>query len=143
MIYKCCLIENKIMKTAIIILSVICFSLFMFIGFCIIFRSDIYRYLYITYNKNDAYGVINDLQTKINKEMDSENYKYIYSCIKNYHNIIKSNIQFRNIVNNQTRLNNQYTTIYNLNKIGSVYQFINTDLVYGIIKDKICYLDET
>lgn len=143
MIYKCCLIENKILKTAVIALSVICFSLFMFIGFCIIFRSDIYRYLYITYNKNDAYDVINELQTKINKEMDSENYKNVYSCIKNYHNIIKSNIQFRNIVNNQTRLNNQYTTIYNLNKIGSVYQFINTELVYGIIKDKICYLDET
>lgn len=137
--FDCCLIQNKLLKSTVIILSLICLGLFMFIGFCFLFRSDIYKYLYITYNKNDAYDVINELQIKINKDTQSDEYLKTYNCLKQYHNIIKSNIQFRNILNNQTRLNNQYTTIYNLNKIGSVYQYVNADLFYGIIKDKICY----
>lgn len=129
-------------KVLLIILSGLTISAFICIGMIFVFQQDIYKYLFINENKNKAFETLTNIQLKIVQSNYYNNYNDLTNCLKRYNEVLYPNIYISNVLTNRSRVMNQYITIYKTINVQSVYSILEADIIFNIIKDKICLIYE-
>lgn len=129
-------------KVLLIILSGLTISAFICIGMIFVFQQDMYKYLFINENKNKAFETLTNIQLKIVQSNYYNNYNDLTNCLKRYNEVLYPNIYISNILTNRSRVMNQYITIYKTINVQSVYSILEADIIFNIIKDKICLIYE-
>lgn len=129
-------------KVLLIILSGLTISAFICIGMIFVFQQDMYKYLFINENKNKAFETLTNIQLKIVQSNYYNNYNGLTNCLKRYNEVLYPNIYISNILTNRSRVMNQYITIYKTINVQSVYSILEADIIFNIIKDKICLIYE-
>lgn len=127
--------KTKILLT---ILSGLTLSAFICIGMIFLFQQDIYKYLFINENKNKAFETLTNIQLKIVQSSYYNDYNSLTNCLKRYNEVLYPNIYISNVLTNRSKITNQYITIYKTINVQSVYSILETDIIFNIIKDKIC-----
>ena len=129
-------------KVLLTVLSGLTISAFICIGMIFVFQQDIYKYLFINENKNKAFETLTNIQLKIVQSNYYSNYNSLTNCLKRYTEVLYPNIYISNVLTNRSRITNQYLTIYKAINVQSVYSILETDIIFNIIKDKICLIYE-
>ena len=129
-------------KVLLIILSGLTISAFICIGMIFVFQQDMYKYLFINENKNKAFETLTNIQLKIVQSNYYNNYNDLTNCLKRYNEVLYPNIYISNVLTNRSRVMNQYITIYKTINVQSVYSILEADIIFNIIKDKICLIYE-
>lgn len=132
-------------KILIIVLSGLAISAFICIFMIFIFQRDIYKYLFINENKNKAFETLSNVQLRLVQSNYNNNYNDLFNCLKRYNEILYPNIYISHVLINRSNINNQYYTIYKSLNIQSVYSLLEPNIIFNIIKDKIClvYVNNT
>ena len=124
------------------VLAGLTISAFICIGMIFVFQQDIYKYLFINENKNKAFETLTNIQLKIVQSNYYSNYNSLTNCLKRYNEVLYPNIYISNVLTNRSRITDQYLTIYKAINVQSVYSILETDIIFNIIKDKICLIYE-
>ena len=95
-----------------------------------------YRKTYVEVNIDNLKNNVKNIVNYYN------NYNGLTNCLKRYNEVLYPNIFISNILTNRSRVMNQYITIYKTINVQSVYSILEADIIFNIIKDKICLIYE-